>query len=566
MGRTERSRLALILPALVLCWLAPGLPWRQASAQTQQAKTGQAQRDTTGQISGHVYRSDGGEPIAKATVTLRGLQHANPQVVQTGADGAFVFRDLEPGTYMLQAERTGFVPKNYGQEGAGRNSTINLTAGQTLNDMNIPLEMAGVISGNVTDEGDEPLEGIAVAAMRMRYFAGGREDVVVMHTERTDDLGNFRLAGLMPGSYYLQAAGAEGGGRGSVNASYRRIYYPSAALLNGAQTIQVVAGNEIRGIHLSIPLQVGYSISGVVTDTEEDGPRPYNIMVLLSEGSAESAGLPVATTVTHTDGSFIVHGVPAGDYVLVARGTGGRGLSPGADVLTIVQGDPGTGIASVTVANADSSANIVIGRAGAVRGEIAVDGAKGAGSFGVSVALEASGGRRAGSRTSVGATGTFAIEGIAPGRYSFVVAGAPMLYVKQATCAGADYAVQPVVMDSGTLLSDCKILLANDAGAFTGRVMDGDNGVPDMVVVAIPESRTLRRVARYAMRGKTDGNGLFHIVGVIPGEYELFAVPEDEYGSYFALDFADRNQNSATRVSLKPGENQVVMLTPTVPQ
>ena len=44
---------------------------------------------------------------------------------------------------MLQAERTGFVPKNYGQEGAGRNSTINLTAGQTLNDMNIPLEMAG---------------------------------------------------------------------------------------------------------------------------------------------------------------------------------------------------------------------------------------------------------------------------------------------------------------------------------------------------------------------------------------------------------------------------------------
>jgi len=143
-------------------------------------------------------------------------------------------------------------------------------------------------------------------------------------------------------------------------------------LLNGAQTIQVAAGNEIRGIHLSIPLQVGLQISGVVTDTEEDGPRPYNIMVLLSEGSAESAGLPVATTVTHTDGSFIVHGVPAGDYVLVARGTGGRELSPGADVLSVVQGDPGTGIASVTVANADASANIVIGRAGAVRGEIAV--------------------------------------------------------------------------------------------------------------------------------------------------------------------------------------------------
>jgi len=568
MGCSNLSCSAAILSAVILCWLAAEPPGRQVSAQTQQATPApsQAQNDTTGQISGHVYRSDSGEPISKATVTLRPLQRPNPQVVHTGADGAFVFRELEAGTYMLQAERTGFVPKSYGQESVGRNPMINLNAGQTLNDINIPLEMAGVISGNVTDEGNEAVENIAVAAVRLRYFAGGREDVVIMHTERTDDLGNFRLSGLLPGSYYLQAGGAEGGGRGSTNTSYRRVFYPSAALMSGAQTIQVAAGNEIRGIHLSVPLQVGYSISGVVTDAEEDGPRPYSIMVLPSEGGAESSGLPVATAVTHTGGSFTVRGVPTGDYVLVARGTGGRGLTPSADVLAVVQGDPGTGIASVTVANADASANIVIGRMGAVRGEIAVEGVKGAGSGGVSVALEASGGRRAGSRTSVGPNGTFAIEGIAPGRYSFAVEGAPMLYVKQATCAGADYAVQPVVMDSGTLLTDCRILLGNDAGAFTGRVTDGDNGMPDMVVVAIPEPRTLRRVARYAIRGKTDGNGLFHIVGVIPGEYELFAVPEDEYGSYFAFDFADRNQNSATRVSLKPGENQVVMLKPTVPQ
>jgi len=36
------------------------------------------------------------------------------------------------------------------------------------------------------------MEGIARSRpMRLRYFAGGREDVVIMHTERTDDLGNF---------------------------------------------------------------------------------------------------------------------------------------------------------------------------------------------------------------------------------------------------------------------------------------------------------------------------------------------------------------------------------------
>jgi len=313
----------------------------------------------------------------------------------------------------------------------------------------------------------------------------------------------------MPGSYYLQAGGAEGGGRGSVNASYRRIYYPSASLLNGAQTIQVAAGNEIRGIHLSIPLQVGYSISGVVTDTEEDGPRPYNIMVLLSEGSAESAGLPVATTVTHTDGSFIVHGVPAGDYVLVCARHGRPRTQPRRRCIVSRPGRPGHGNRERDGGKCRRQRKHCDRTRG--RGPRRNRGGRSEGRRILRCLRCARGVRRATCRVADfgrsrrdlrdrrNRAGTIQFRGRR---------GADAVRQTGNLCGSRLYGATR--NDGfGHATDRLQILLANDAGAFTGRVTDGNNGVPDMVVVAIPEPRTLRRVARYAMRGKTDGMGYF---------------------------------------------------------
>jgi len=53
---------------------------------------------------------------------------------------------------------------------------------------------------------------------------------------------------------------------------------------------------------------------------------------------------------------------------------------------------------------------------------------------------------------------------------------------------------------------------------------------------------------------------------VIPGDYLLLAVPTDENETYFDIDFADRNQRDAERVSVKSGETKIVPLKPTAPQ
>ena len=101
---------------------------------------------------------------------------------------------------------------------------------------------------------------------------------------------------------------------------------------------------------------------------------------------------------------------------------------------------------------------------------------------------------------------------------------------------------------------------------MTGQVLDSNKPAPDMVVVAIPQSLALRRIARYTVTANTDTNGAFKISGMVPGDYLVFAVPKDDEQSYFQIDFADRNQRDAERVSINSGDTKTVTLKPATSQ
>ena len=132
--------------------------------------------------------------------------------------------------------------------------------------------------------------------------------------------------------------------------------------------------------------------------------------------------------------------------------------------------------------------------------------------------------------------------------------------MKQVLCAGADYTTSPVKLDVGVPVSDCRIQISKEMGVVRGDVMDGDKPKPGISVVLIPESRELRRIRRYTLRVKTDAGGKFEIPNAIPGRYLLFALPPNDDGREFALNFADRNQGEARSVEIKGGETQVVSL------
>jgi len=72
----------------------------------------------TAHVEGQVL-SQAGEPLRKASVRLAHYyadrsSNAISYVDTTDAAGKFVFEDVLPGRYTLSAERTGFLPQNYG--------------------------------------------------------------------------------------------------------------------------------------------------------------------------------------------------------------------------------------------------------------------------------------------------------------------------------------------------------------------------------------------------------------------------------------------------------------------
>jgi hypothetical protein len=181
--------------------------------------------------------------------------------------------------------------------------------------------------------------------------------------------------------------------------------------------------------------------------------------------------------------------------------------------------------------------------------------------------------------------GRFKLTGIDPGLYVLTLGQATianpadlaslaggaaedlrLMYLKQANCAGRDYAKEVFRLNGGTLLSDCKVTIGRDTASINGKVMDGDKGVARQLVVAIPALPELRRNPRYTLTGSTNRDGQFSITGIIPGDYLIFAVTPNVEQSYYALDFAERNPSAGERATFRPGEAKTFVLKPSSAQ
>src|ERR1035441_1210449 len=119
----------------------------------------------------------------------------------TDADGHFRVEKVVPGRYRIFLEKAGLVGVNE----RGLKSDVNVVtvqAGQSVEDLLFRMLPTAVISGRVTDEDGDPMFGVRVIALRRKPGKAARE---AMGSGATNDIGEYRLAGLFPGQYSIMA-------------------------------------------------------------------------------------------------------------------------------------------------------------------------------------------------------------------------------------------------------------------------------------------------------------------------------------------------------------------------
>jgi len=270
----------------------------------------------TGTIKGRLVSSDG-QPLTNASVLAQSL-NGTPSMKPTrpDADGRFTFDDLAPGSYILIATVPGYIdesmslgnPLDWPRHLIGSSVKINMIRG-------------GVITGLVTNAKGEPLVGIPVRATRANVSSSFALSFLTgAGTAETDDRGSYRIYGLLPSQYIVNAGGMGRFGSFSATGFDKDVptYYPSSTR-DTAVPVSVRSGDETTGIDIKYKGTDGHSLSGVVVGNVPPDAQAGGLTIMLAHaGTASVLSFALAGT-AEARRAFSFNGVADGDYDLFAN-------------------------------------------------------------------------------------------------------------------------------------------------------------------------------------------------------------------------------------------------------
>src|SRR5262245_27891079 len=131
------------------------------------------------------------------------LRPQSIKVEFSDAAGRFSFKDLEPGRYYLSAKRDGYVdPLIGGYSGSPVSRIIVIERGKQPPFEELAMVRAGSISGRILDSAGQPVARASVDANQL-WYPNGRPSWNSGTSTNTNDLGEYRLYGLLPGEYFV---------------------------------------------------------------------------------------------------------------------------------------------------------------------------------------------------------------------------------------------------------------------------------------------------------------------------------------------------------------------------
>jgi hypothetical protein len=240
--------------------------------------------------------------------------------------GAYSVTNLAPGDYYVGTCFGSYVNEYYDNAvSPGSASTVAVTSGMNTAGINfiVSSTSGGSISGNIRRDSD----GTGIYNAQARVYDSSWN---LLKSAATDGMGNFSVAGLLPGSYYVASYRVRG---------YTDEYYSNVTSREAAVAVAVTQGANTPAINFA--LSAGWAISGTV-GSELGGALPGGQVIVYNNALEQVA----AITVDYA-GNYYMDGFAPGTYYLKTANNDGyieefyrNTSSPGASTPLIIYPDP----------------------------------------------------------------------------------------------------------------------------------------------------------------------------------------------------------------------------------
>jgi len=251
------------------------------------------------------------DQIIEAYLNRDGNQNPNPHnnMVMSDPEGLYVFTDVNPGNYVVYAQKEGFIPAAY-NDGTAEVSVIEVDADdQEVVGINIQLTLPNIpngpgrVNGRIVNAQNQPIPHISV-----KLADAETDSILPFYQGQSNWNGSYMLHRLNYGTYKTLA------------------FNPQSQEILGYSAPFTISEDDFIADSINIVVDLNmnfYSVSGSIgTANNMPGHGHMRHVVLFGQVADSSAVMPniVRFTNASPSGEFTINNVPNGTYKLKMQG------------------------------------------------------------------------------------------------------------------------------------------------------------------------------------------------------------------------------------------------------